>query len=75
MMENRAAVDQAIVDRINAKADELPGTPAKRIWVVRPAALAAQPVLASPAEVDAYLEALRERLIQIVDAGDQVQLK
>lgn len=75
LMENRAAVDQAIVDRINAKADELPGTPAKKIRVVRPAALATQPVLASAAEVDAYLNALRNRLIQIVDAGDQVQLK
>lgn len=75
LMVNRAAVDQAIVDRINAKADELPGTPAKKIRVVRPAELATQSVLASAAEVDAYLDALRHRLIQIVDAGDQVQLK
>jgi hypothetical protein len=73
LSDRRARVDQAIVDRINAVA--VSGGVTQRIVVMRPASVAPQSMLTSAADVDAYLMALRQALMNAIDEGAQVHLK
>lgn len=73
--EKRNVVDQAVVDRINAKAAATADGPSKKIQVVRLAQVSVKPVLASEADVEDYLAALKQALMDAVKAGAQVHLK